>query len=193
MRNVLLIGCITVILVTITGCGGKIVSESFIREDVDLAFVQTIAVLPFENNSEERFAGDRARDLTITQVLAMGLYDVVEKDLVDSHMYNEAIDPGAPIDPLTLKRLGNRLGVQAFLVGTVDVAGENKLGATTYPEIALTLRLIETDSSMIIWQASGHKSGESFGRRLFGLKADDAFQITFKLVRYLLNTAPAAY
>ena len=193
MRNVLLIGFIAVLLMVITGCGGKTVSESFTREDVDVAFVQTIAVLPFENNSEERFAGHRARDLTITQVLAMGLYDVVEKDLVDSHMYNEAIDPGTPIDPLTLKRLGNRLGVQAFLVGTVDVAGENKLGATTYPEIALTLRLIETDSGMIIWQASGHRSGESFGRRLFGLKADDAFQITLSLVRALLNTAPSVY
>lgn len=193
MRNVLLIGCVTVILMMTAGCGSRAVSESFMREDVDFAYVQTIAVLPFENNSEDKFAGNRARGITITQVLAMGLFDVLEKDLVDSEMYNEALDPGVPIDPLTLKRLGNRLKSQAFLMGTVDAAGTNKLGATTYPEFALTLRLVDTESGMILWQASGHLSGESFGRRLFGLKADDAYQITLKLVKTLLNTAPAAY
>jgi hypothetical protein len=123
----------------------------------------------------------------------MGLFDVVEKDLVDSYMYNEAIDPGVPIDPLTLKRLGGRLGVQAFILGAVYVAGTSKVGATTYPEIALTLRLVEAESGMLLWQASGHKSGESFGRRLFGLKADDSYQITLNLVKTLLKSAPSAY
>ena len=192
MRNVLVIGCLTVILVVVTGCGSKTVSESFVREDVDFGFVQTIAVLPFDNNSGDKFATDRARNLTITQILAMGLYDVVERDLVDNFMYNEAIDTGVPLDPLTLKRMGSRLNVQAFLMGTVDLAGDNKLGATTYPEIALTLRLVEAETSMILWQVSGHYSGESFGRRLFGVQPDDTFKITFDLVRRLLNTIPSA-
>jgi TolB-like protein len=178
-------------LMLIAGCGSRTVSESFMREDVDFAFVQSIAVLPYENNSKDQYAPTRARDITITQVLAMGLYDVVEKDLVDNFMYNEAIDPGVPLDPLTLKRMGSRLNVQAFLLGTVDVAGDNKLGATTYPEIALTLRLVEAETSMILWQASGHYSGESFGRRLFGVKPDDAYKISFDLVRRLLKTAPS--
>jgi TolB-like protein len=190
MRKCLFMGWLTVMFLMLAGCSSRTAPESFTREDVDTAFVQNIAVLPYQNNSSNKYAPILARDITITQVLAMGLYNVVEKDLVDNFMYNEAIDSGVPIDPLTLKRMGNRLNVQAFLMGTVDVAGMSKLGSTTYPEVALTLRLIEAESGMILWQASGYNSGESFGRRLLGIKPDDAYKLTFDLVRKLLNTTP---
>lgn len=190
MGNRVFMGCFAVMFLLLAGCSSRTVSDSFVREDVDISFVQNIAVLPYENNSADQYAPMRARDVTITQVLSKGLYNVVEKELVDNFMYNEAIDSKVPFDPLTLKRMGNRLNVQAFLMGTVDVAGTNKVGSTTYPEIALTLRLIEAESGMILWQASGHYSGESFGRRLVGVKSDDAYKITFDLVRRLLNTIP---
>jgi hypothetical protein len=176
---------------TLNGCSSKSISESFLREDVDFGFVQQVAVLPFENNSSSRFAAERSRDITITQVLAWGLYDVIEKGLVDNVMYEEAIDPGSPIDPLALKRIGQRLKVQAFLVGTLDMAGTAKVGSYTYPEMALTLRLLEADSGMILWQASGNYTGESFIGRLLGVKPGDEYQITLKLIRKLLSSAPA--
>lgn len=176
----------------VAGCGSRTVSDSFMREDIDFGFVQSVAVLPFANNSSDQYAPMRARDITITQTLALGLFDVVDKDLVDSQMFNDAIDPNLPIDPLALKRLGNRLRVQAFILGTVDLAEINKIGATSYPEMALTLRLVEAETGIILWQASGHLSGESFTRRLFGVKPNDSFKVTLDLVRALLRTAPAA-
>ena len=103
------------------------------------------------------------------------------------------MESGAPIDPLTLKRIGQRLDTQAVILGTIDLAGSGRIGSTTYPEMAMTLRLIEVNSGLILWQASGNLSGESFGRRLFGIKADDPYQVTLKLVRSLLKTAPAGY
>ena len=190
MRKLLIFGYITVMAMMLVSCGSKTVSESFLREDVDFSFVQRIAVLPFQNNTQEQYAPERSRDVTITQVLSLGLFDVVEKDLVNSVLFDEAIDPGSPIDPLTLKRMGHRLNVQGFLLGTVDLAGMNKIGASSYPELALTLRLLEAESGMILWQASGNYSGESLASRLFGTKGDDTFQITVKLIRKLLKTAP---
>lgn len=187
MRKLLLILAVMALLLpgcSITGSS----NESYLREDVDFNFVQRIAVLPFQNNSEDNYAIVRTRDITITHVLTMGLFDVVEKDLVDSALLEEVITPGAEIDPLSLKRLGNRLRVQAFLLGTVDMAGESKVGNTSAPEMALTLRLIEAESGMVLWQASGHNSGESYSRRLLGIKGDDAYQITVKLVKSLLRT-----
>jgi TolB-like protein len=181
-----------VLVIALTACGSsKTVSGSYVREEVDFAFMQRIAVLPFENNSKDATAPERARDITITQVLAIGLYDTVEKSLVNNILYEEAIDPEAPIDPLSLKRIGQRLDVQAFLVGTVDLAGTNKVGTAVYPELALTLRLIEANSGMILWQASGSYSGESLGVRLFGMRAASQYQITHNLVRTLLKTAPS--
>ena len=123
MRRILLIVYLSVLIMSIAGCGSRAITESFLREEVDFAFVEKVAVLPFENNSGVRYAAERTRDITITQVLAWGLYDTVEKGLVDNVLYEEAIDPGTPLDPLAMKRIGQRLRVQAFIVGTIDLAG----------------------------------------------------------------------
>lgn len=193
MRKLIIFGCLTLWVLVLAGCASKSVSKYFVREEVDFGFIQRTAVLPFENNSTDSFASERARDVTITQILSLGLFDTVEKVLVDNVLYEEGIEKGTPIDPLTLKRIGQRLDCQAVILGTVDLAGSGRVGAISYPEMALTLRLIEVNSGLILWQASGNLSGESFGRRLFGLKADDAYQVTLKLVRNLLQTAPAGY
>ena len=191
MRKLALSISMIVLAVSLTACGSRTVSGSFLREEVDFAFLQRIAVLPFENNSSDISAPGRARDITITQVLSMGLYDTVEKSLVDNILYEEAIDPEAPIDTLALKRIGQRLNIQAFLLGTVDIAGKSKIGTAEYSEMALTLRLIEANSGLILWQASGSYSGESLGVRLFGLKPTDQFHVALNLVRALLKTAPS--
>jgi TolB-like protein len=177
----------------LAGCGAGTVSKSFLREEVDFGFIQRIAVLPFENNSNDPYAAERARDVTITQVLSLGMFDAVEKVLVDNVMFEEGIDRGAPIDPLTFKRVGQRLQCQAILLGTIDLAGTGKIGTAAFSEMAMTLRLIEVNSGLILWQASGNLSGASFARRLFGLKPDDPYQLTLKLVRDLLKTAPSGY
>ncbi len=190
MRKLLYIGCFTLLAIMLVSCGKKTATESFLREDIDFSFIEKIAVLPFTNNSQDEFAPGRTRDVAITQVLSLGIFDVVEKDLVDSVLYDEAIDPGSAVDPLTMKRMGNRLGVQGFLLGTIDLAGMNRVGSATYPELAVTLRLVEAESGVILWQASGNFSGESLANRLLGTKGDDTYQITVKLIRNLLRTAP---
>lgn len=181
-----------VVFLLLAGCGSKHATESYLRDDVDPGFVQRIAVLPFENNSADGYAANRARELSITQVLALGLFDTVDKGLVDSVLAEEALQQGAPIDALSLKRLGQRLNVQAFLLGSVDQAQENRLGAVSFPEIALTLRLIESNSGMILWQASGHRRGDSWIGRLLGIVPEDSYQVTLHLIRDLLATAPAS-
>jgi hypothetical protein len=189
----MVVGHIAILVLMLAGCGGGVTSRSFLREEVDFGFIQRIAVLPYENNSADPFAAERARDVTITQVLSLGLFDAVEKVLVDNVMYEEGVDKGTAIDPLTLKRIGQRLQCQALLLGTVDLAGSGKIGTSTFSEKALTLRLIEVNSGLILWQASGHLSGASLGKRLFGLKPDDPFQVTLKLVRNMLKTAPSSF
>ena len=187
MKNLLLI--LVVIMLPLVGCSTMGSStEAYVREDIDFSFVQRIAVLSFKNNSDDKYAPVRTRDVTITHVLTQGLFDVVEKNLVDSALRDEVISPGSEIDPLTLKRLGSRLQVQAFLLGTVDMAGMSTLGTTSSPQLALTLRLVEADSGMVLWQASGHRSAASLANRLLGTPGDDAYQITVSLVRTLLRT-----
>jgi len=188
MRNIVVSTFMLFVLLGIAGCGSKGTSDSFIREDVDLGYIQRVAVLPLENHSDDKYAAKRVRNVINTQILAMGLFDTAEQGLVDSVLLREAIEQNAPIDQLTLKRLGQRLKVQAFVMGAVDQSGDVRRGANTFPEIAITLRLLEAESGKILWQASGYRNGESLSRRLFGMAARDSYQVALSLARDLLSS-----
>jgi hypothetical protein len=176
----------------LAGCGfpfmGK--SKAFVRENVDFGFVQKIAVLPVENNSKDEFAPELVRDITITRILAMKLFDVTDKGLVDSFLREEAIDPGKPLDVSTIKRLGQKLNVQSLLLTTLDIAADSRKGTMSYPEVSVTLRLLEVETGLVIWQAGGHESGDSVWRRLFGLAGRDKYQVTVSLLEDILHTIP---
>lgn len=175
----------------LVSCGGKATIKSFMREDVTLDFVSRVCVLPLQNNTDKQYADELARDVINTQILAMDLFDVVDQGIVDSILHEEAIEPGSPISQLMLKRLGQRLNVQAIMVGSVDMAGDKRSGSIVVPEISLTLRLIETKSGLILWQASGHRDGDSMLGRLFGITPADSYKVVLALTRELLSTIPA--
>jgi len=173
----------------LAGCSGK-TTISFMREDVTLDFVNRISVLPLENNTDQKYAAELARDVINTQILAMNIFDVVDKGIVDSVLHEEAIDPGSPVSQIMLNRLGQRLNVQSIMVGSVNMAGDKRIGSVIVPEMSLTLRLIEIKSGFVLWQASGHYAGDSVVGRLFGITPDDTYKVTVKLAKGLLSTIP---
>jgi TolB-like protein len=173
------------VALSLSGCGGGTLTDSFRRKEASLANIKTVAVLPFENLGGG--ADKRVREFTMTQILATGIFDVVDKGRVDSALRNEAIDPGKPIDAPTLRRLGQRLKVQAFFLGSVDAADKSR-GNASFAEITMTLRLIDAETGTVLWQASGRGSGYSLADRLFGLEPKDSFQVSMSLLRDLLAT-----
>lgn len=184
MQKFALIGCL-VMFCLMAGCGGKFTSEEFVREDVDFAMIVRVAVLPFLNHTDDRYAHQRIRNVAITQLLANGIADVVDRGIVDSVLFDEVIDPGQPIDLINLKRLGQRLNVQAFLMGSVDAVQSKKTGA--YPQLALTLRLLEAQSGTILWHSSGHWTSESIAGTVFGIAPTDSFHVNLKLLSRMLK------
>ncbi len=62
----------------IGGCRSGMQPTLFVNPRFDFSFVERVAVLPFENQSNDRQAGFRATRLTITELLASGAVDVVE-------------------------------------------------------------------------------------------------------------------
>ncbi len=173
------------------GCAGTdSARQTFVRENVDLGYITRVAVLPFANNTQDDFAAQRIRDITSTRILAMGIFDVVDRGVVDSGLREMAIDKDTPLDVPVVKRLGQRLGVQAFVYGTVNSIGENRQGSFTYPQVALTLELIDSESAQVLWRNSDTNSGYSLADRLFGLAPLDAFQIIVNLLNSMLATIP---
>lgn len=170
----------------LAGCGGKYSSTEFVREDVDFNVITKIAVLPFANHTDDKHVHQRVRNVAITQLLAHGVADVVDRGIVDSVLFEEVIDPRQPIDLINLKRLGQRLNVQSFLMGSVDMTKGK--GSGSIPQLALTLRLVESRSGTIIWQSSGQWTSESLAGKVFGVAPKDSFHVNLQLLDRMLKS-----
>lgn len=179
-------------LVTLNGCADTATNAtSFVREGVDFGYITKVGVLPFENNTEDKFAGEKVRDIVATQILVVGQFDVVDKGVVDSAMREMGIGKETPLDVPLSMRLGQRLGVQGFISGSVNSLGSNRQGGSfTYSEASITLKLLDSESAQVLWRDSDSLNGYSLMDRLFGLEPMDVFQITVNLVHRMLETIP---
>jgi len=180
-------GCLVAICLLLFGCSGKFTSDEYLRDDIDYDSIRRVAVLPFLNHTTDRYIHERIRNIAITQLLANGIADVVDRGIVDSVLYEEVIDPKQPIDLINLKRLGQRLNVQAFLLGDVDMV-TNKSSGSGYPQLGLTIRLVDAQSSAILWQSSGHWSSESFVGKMFGIAPTDSYHVNIKLLDKMVRS-----
>jgi hypothetical protein len=52
----------------------------------------------------------------------------------------------------------------------------------------MTLRLIDCETGLVLWQASGQASGYSVLDRLFGFAPKDSFDLTMNLLDHLFAT-----
>jgi hypothetical protein len=170
-------------LLYLPGCGTRSMIKSFVRENVSMAHIQRVGVLPFEGGGKAQ----RIREFTMTQLLSSGAFDVVDKGLVDSILAQEVIGPSTPIDASTMRRLGQLLKVQAFILGSVEQTTESR-GNAAFAEITMTLRLIDSETGTLLWQASGRGSGFSLADRLFGMAPKDSFEVTMRLLDDLFKT-----
>lgn len=187
MKNFSL-GSLILLLFAISGCAGKYDSEVYMRDNVDMGAITRIAVMPLQNFTSDQFVADRTRDIATTQLLSLGIADVVDRGLVDSVMAEEVIDPRLPIDQINMKRLGQRLNVQAFLLGSIDMAGEKRTGTVAYPVLGVTLRLVDAQAGLVIWQGSGRWTSETVTGRILGIKPTDDFHVSLELLNRMLRS-----
>ncbi len=179
------------LLISFISCIGRntIRHKTFLRKDVDISYIKKVAVLPFENHTKDENAGEIVRDIVITEILAMHIFDVVGKTFVNFVVNEET--GGETLETTfskeTLKRIAKRLKVDGLIVGSVDEYKLKRDGMYSYPVITLTLRLIDGKSGILIWQTSGTITGYTNLGRLLGLKSKDINELTFDLVERLLS------
>jgi len=172
----------------VSGCGSKEPESTvFIREGLDINYVERVAILPFDNLTVDEYAGKRVRDIAYTETLASGKFDVVEQGVIDAVLREMALSDNTPLDAPVLKILGKRLGVNAFVSGTVNSIRGGGSGYQ-YPEVSLSLYLIDVETAEILWRSTAYKNGYSIWNRLFDLDPQDEFEITLLLLQEMLAT-----
>jgi len=178
------------VVLTMTGCGSAMQPTEFLNPSFDFAFVERVAVLPFENLSSDRQAGFRAGRLTVTELLASNAVDVVEPGEVNAVL---AKFPGAVRgqikQPSTeeIVSLAGELGVQAVILGSVSQSETIRSGAVTIPVVTLDLHMVEAETGRTVWATTHSKKGTSFGARVLGTGGEPMAETTRQCLREMLK------
>jgi hypothetical protein len=81
--------------------------------------IRRIAVLPFENLTEERFAGPIVAEETNLQLGRLGVFDLVERSKVVELFKEQDLDTLMRFDAGTAVKIGKMLGAQGVVMGSV--------------------------------------------------------------------------
>ena len=170
-----------------SGCTTKDL-RFFRDENVELELLQRIAVIPFANNTQTTLVEKRLSNITITEILSRGFFEVVATGDVLTFLREEVRGDSTAVDAKVARQMGRVLEIGAYLTGAVEIYKDERNGSYTYPVVAASMQLIEIRSGKIIWQAAGSATGYKTWSRVFGLTSDDFNQVSFRLVQKLLDT-----
>lgn len=172
---------------TALGCSGNLPTTKFTNPRFDFAFVERIAVLPFEDLAGDRQAGVRATRILITEILAAGAVDVVEPGEVQAVVDRVVRGRSVPSQKEVVE-LGKALDVQAVMVGSVTQSEVVRSGSVSVPVVTLDLHLLETETGAAVWAATHTERGSGAAAKWLGTGAEPISATTRKCVQKALRS-----
>ncbi|MGC2424540.1 MAG: GNA1162 family protein [Nitrospirota bacterium] len=172
--SIKLVAAISLSVFFLVGCGGgttrlfsKPIAESTYVTYPEWGPNRVVAVMPFVNVSKDKDAGLKARELFITELYVAGVFkDVVDEGQMVEVMKKLKLRETDNIGKDALKTLGDNLGVQAVIFGTVEEYSErSNKGA----QFAVSLRMIDVDTGEILWLGDSSKEGGGSVSEALGL------------------------
>lgn len=166
---------------------GCATGDVYVDPNMDFGSIRTVAVLPFNNLSNEDRAAERVRDAFSGMLLATGAIYVLPPGEVARGMSatGRLMADGPSVEQA--QKLAGVLKVDAIITGVVTEYGPIRSGAASANVISVSLQLIEKSSGIVVWAASTSKGGITIWDRLVGGGGEPMSTITSKAVNDLLD------
>jgi TolB-like protein len=177
---------LTALVFAFAGCAGM-GSTVFVHQNYNFNFVEKVAVVPFENLSNDQGASARVSHLFITELLATDAFDVVEPGEVLNAISKLSLTRTDMLSEDQAKQLGKALDVQAVILGSVN---ESSAAQAANRQIVVTLdvRMVETESAQTVWSATHTEGSKSFLSSLFGTGQKSQSEVARQCVRKVIKT-----
>jgi hypothetical protein len=152
--------------------------------------IRTVAVLPFNNGSNNVDAADIMQHFTYA-ALKPSYLEVRDVNETNEFLEKAGIRDGGQLPALDPVKLGTDLGVQALLYGSVEDFSYTNVGFYQSRVVKLDLKLVEAATGAVLWQREG--TGSSRNVVLDKKSAEKAFvvgiadQLTDKVFRSPLD------
>lgn len=193
MRSVTFI-TIVLSLVVLSGCSTG--SMKYRNYQADTSYISKVAVLPFNNLSSDQYAPERVRTMFVVDLMSRNRWEIVEQGEVSKVLgqilrASGAIEGGViEVNNESLKLLGERLGVQAVIVGSVNEYVGSRSSGGTNEEISVASKMLDASSGVVLWQSVSTIKAESAWRAFLGLGSPGRSILTKKVVHSAINTLP---
>lgn len=180
-----------VLVAVIAGCGGGTVK--YINPSANLSYIKKIAILPFNNFSDDKYAGEKVRSALTIDLMSRHVFDVMEQGEVSKVLgmifREEGFEEGRAVqmDKEMVKMLGEKLGVQAVILGSVNEFSSSR-GGFSNNVVSISVRMIDTSSGIILWQANTTAVGNSTLRKMLGIDQVEMSILTRDAVRKAVST-----
>jgi len=183
---------IFVVVLIMAGCNSNIKQANtaiFLRNGLDLSHISRVAVLPFDYLTGGEANAKRVREICIAELQASARFEVVDREKVDTTLREMAINSKIPLDKSALNLVAKKLEVNGFLSGTVNKIEGRGWGPAPYPEISLTLHLIDAETARVVWRSTAYRNAYSDSR---GLNRDRKSKhvVTREMLRDLIASIP---
>jgi hypothetical protein len=178
--------CIAVCILCIAGCAIR--PKVYVNPNTNFGFIKRVAVLPFENLTSDRFAEKKVRDIFVTSLLSTEVIDVPELGEVMKALESQGITSSEAVTGEVARALGQILGVQGLVLGTVEEYSVNRTLSGACPEIAITLRMLDAKTGNIIWSVSHSERGGRFLPTVFGIGEDTLSEVTARATKKVVET-----
>jgi hypothetical protein len=189
MRAYMKAGAYTLLLALVLGAGcGSRQPLYHINPEIDLSYVKRVVVLPFENLTDEKYAGDIVRQIVTSELLASGLVDVVVPGETKGIMSSLGVKNITALTAEEFREVGKKLKVQGIVFGSVEKFGLSQLGGATAPEVTITIMMAESSSGIIAWSVTRTRVGANFLARHFGARAETLSETALDVVRDAVET-----
>lgn len=136
------------------GCGAS--TRVFTHPEADMSYYTNVGVVPFQNLSSDRFAGEKFSTEFATALLAANKFEVVEQGIFVNAIVQVVGSRTVP-DGLTaeqLKKVAEATGVQGVFEGVVTQYDMSPSGGDYFPVIGVEARLVDTETGTIVWKAT---------------------------------------
>ena len=123
-------------------------------EDAQIA---KVAIMPFKAPTE--LIGTSVSDLFVTEMLKAGRYELVERSQM-AKVLSESELALAGLSASKAVEVGNMMGADGVIIGTVDEYSTVANRGRTYPVVGISIRLIECSSGRVVWSVDLARKAE---------------------------------
>lgn len=129
-----------------------------------------IAVLPFSNESKYPRGGLLFYKVFAAELVRTGQFDVVQEGDVRELYEQLHLLPGQEPTLEQVKIMGNRLGVEAVVLGTVLQMKEHRERTGADPSLAIFVKILDARTGETLWTTYHRRQGSQFRKVMhFGM------------------------